>query len=83
VGSTCQWEGERAGYPFGVRGVAGLGQNGGWARKVPRGPFLFLTSFLILLFCFAISFIVFAIKLQIKSNQFLNHSTTQGDILKQ
>jgi hypothetical protein len=43
---------ERAGYPFGVRGVTGPGRNGGWARKVPRGPFLFLTSFSIFLFCF-------------------------------
>jgi hypothetical protein len=45
VGSTYQRAGERAGYPFRVRDVAGPGQNGGWARKVPRGLFLFSVFF--------------------------------------
>jgi hypothetical protein len=79
VGSTCRRKGESAGYPFGVRGVAGPGQNGGWARKVPRGPFSYFSIFFSFFsfFLFSVLFHIFFFKFQNTSNQFLYSSNLQ------
>jgi hypothetical protein len=50
-----------------------------WAGFAPRGPFLFLFSLLLFLFCFLISFITFAFVTQIDSNQLCKVSKIQNN----
>jgi hypothetical protein len=62
-------EGEER-VPFRVEVVLGRGRFGGWAEMAPPSPFLFFLFSLLFYFCFLISFLDFAYKIQIKPNQF-------------
>jgi hypothetical protein len=68
-------------HRFGLEKL-GRGPTSVLGRKGSRGPFIFFSFFLLFLCCFLISFITFAFDIRIDSNQFLNFSKIQHNVLK-
>jgi hypothetical protein len=67
-------------YRFGASPGWAVGRICGWAKF---GPAAFYSPFFVSFFLFSISLITFAKRHQINSNQFLNFSKNQHNVLKQ
>jgi hypothetical protein len=78
--SVGEWENKGTGSEMAswVMGCFWIGPE-----RFPHGPFYFFPSFLLFLFLFSISFITISFELKIRSNQILNFSKIQGNILDQ